>query len=195
MVAGDGSGALSWKKLSKEEIYRGAVFTVFEQTSSGPEGRKGTFQVLEARDWAVVVPLLRKESEAQFLMVRQYRHGSDESSLEFPGGVIEEGEAPDKAAARELAEETGWIPSVLLHAGTVFPNPAIQSNRFHVYLALDPYPAVDRNLDEDEVVDALLMPAKAVHDGMGEGELSHALMATALFLAEKCMLKHGIAAY
>ncbi|HWR10718.1 MAG TPA: NUDIX hydrolase [Rectinemataceae bacterium] len=195
MVAGDGSGALLWTRLSKEEVYRGAVFSVFEQRSSGPEGREGRFQVLEARDWAVVVPLLRKGPEAQFLMVRQYRHGSDKSSLEFPGGVIEAGESPEKAAARELAEETGWIPSVLYHAGTVFPNPAIQSNRFHVYLALDPFPAVDRNLDEDEVVDALLMSAKAIHEGMGEGELSHALMATALFLAEKCMRLNGIAAY
>lgn len=194
MVAGDGSGALSWTTVSKEEMYRGSVFTVFEQTSRGPEGREGRFSVLEARDWAVVVPLVRAEGEAQFLMVRQYRHGSDTASLEFPGGVVETGEAPEKAAARELAEETGWVSSAMYHAGTVFPNPAIQSNRFHVFLALDPHPAVERNLDEHEVVDALLIPAKIIRDGMGEGELSHALMATALFLAEKCMRKLGISA-
>ena len=121
MVAGDGSGALSWTTVSKEEMYRGSVFTVFEQTSRGPEGREGRFSVLEARDWAVVVPLVRAEGEAQFLMVRQYRHGSDTASLEFPGGVVETGEAPEKAAARELAEETGWVSSAMYHAGTVFP--------------------------------------------------------------------------
>lgn len=195
MVAGDGSGALSWTTVSKKEVYRGGVFTVFEQTSRGPEGREGTFSVLEAKDWAVVVPLVRQGTEPQFLMVRQYRHGSDTSSLEFPGGAIEPGENPEVAAARELAEETGWVPSALYHAGTVFPNPALQSNHFHVYLALDPYPAVERNLDEHEVLDAILLPARQVRDGMGEGELSHALMATALFLAEKCLKKNGIASY
>jgi len=151
--------------------------------------------VLEARDWAVVVPLVRKGEHAQFLMVRQYRHGADTSSLEFPGGVIEPGETPEEAAARELAEETGWVPTALYHAGTVFPNPAIQSNHFNVFLALDPFPAVERNLDEQEVVDAILVPVREVRDGMGEGELSHALMATALFLAEKCMRKNGISVF
>jgi 8-oxo-dGTP pyrophosphatase MutT (NUDIX family) len=181
--------------LSRKEVYRGGVFTVFEQTSLGPEGRKGRFSVLDARDWAVVVPLVGRGADAQFLMVRQYRHGSDRSSLEFPGGVVEKDEAPEKAAARELAEETGWIPGTIWHAGTVFPNPAIQSNRFHVFVALDPYPAVGRNLDEHEVVDALLVPAGKVREGMGEGELSHALMAAALFLAERCLRAKGIAAY
>ncbi|HWP69051.1 MAG TPA: NUDIX hydrolase, partial [Rectinemataceae bacterium] len=113
MVAGDGSGALAWTMLSKKEVYEAGPFTVFEQTSRSPDGREGRFSVLEARDWAVVVPLLRGGPEAQFLMVRQYRHGSDRSSLEFPGGVIEKGETPEKAAVRELAEETGWKPSAL----------------------------------------------------------------------------------
>lgn len=195
MVAGDGTGALAWSTVSKKEKYKGGVFTVFEKQSRGPDGREGRFSVLEARDWAVVVPLIGRGPEAQFLMVRQYRHGSDQSSLEFPGGVIEPGEAPEDAAARELAEETGYIPSTLLLAGTVFPNPAIQSNRYHVFLALDPYPAVERKLDEHEIVDALLYPAKVIRDGMGEGELSHALMSAALFLAEKCLGRNGIEAY
>lgn len=195
MVAGDGSGSIEWTTVSKEERFRTSVFTVFEQRSRGPEGREGRFSVLEARDWAVVVPLLAKGPESQFLMVRQYRHGSGRPSLEFPGGVIETGEAPDAAALRELTEETGWVPSSLHHAGTVYPNPAIQSNRFHVFLAIDPKPSVEQNLDEDEVVDALLMPAGAVRDQMGEGELSHALMATALFLADRCARRLGVEAF
>jgi hypothetical protein len=50
---------------------------------------------------------------------------------------------------------------------------------------LNPHPAVERNLDDQEVVDALLVPADFVRSTMGEGEMSHALMVTALFLAEK----------
>ena len=193
MVAGDGSGSLAWKNLSRKEVYSGQVFTVFEKLSEGPEGLKGKFSVIEARDWAVVVPLVTTSGSPEFLMVRQYRHGSDGSSLEFPGGTVEKGEEPRAAAARELAEETGWASDTILHAGSVYPNPAIQSNHFHVFLALDPRPSVSRNLDEHEVVDALLVPASSVMDGMGEGEMSHALMATALFLVEKLARKLGLA--
>ncbi|MEW6549254.1 MAG: NUDIX hydrolase [Spirochaetota bacterium] len=184
MVAGDGSGSLAWTDISRIEKYKAGVFTVFEKKSQAPDGRIGTFSVMDANEWAVVVPLIRHPKE-EFLMVRQFRHGSNASSLEFPGGVVEAGEDPKDAAARELAEETGWISSSILHAGTVYPNPAIQSNRFHVFLALDPHPAVERDLDDQEVVDALLVSADFVRSTMGEGEMSHALMVTALHLAEK----------
>lgn len=187
MIAGNGDGALKWKTLSSRETYRCGVFTVHERRSQGPDGRVGTFSVLSAKDWAVVVPYVRKPDGDCFLMVRQYRHGADQVSLEFPGGVVEPGEDPLHAASRELSEETGWMSDTILHAGTVFPNPAIQDNRFHVFVALDPRPAVARNLDEHEIIDAHLMPVEEIRRAMGEGEMRHALMVTALFLAERLL--------
>lgn len=192
MVAGDGSGSIVWQTVSQKEAYRGHIFTVFEKTSRGPDGRQGTFSVLKSRDWAVVVPLVRSEKGDNFLMVRQYRHGADAISLEFPGGVIEPEESPIDAARRELAEETGWVSDDVTQIADVFPNPAIQSNHFHIFLALNPISAVNRNLDEHEIVDAVLVPVTEVWEMMGVGEYRHALMATALFMAEKALFKRGI---
>jgi 8-oxo-dGTP pyrophosphatase MutT (NUDIX family) len=185
MIAGDGNGARKWMTLSSRKVYECNVFSVYERQSQGPDGRTGHFAVMEAKDWAVIVPYVRTEQGASFLMVRQYRHGADAVSLEFPGGVIEPGEEPAHAAARELAEETGWVSERVLHAGTVFPNPAIQDNHFHIYVALDPEPKVDRHLDENEIIDAHLVAADEVRRRMGEGELQHALMVTALHLADR----------
>ncbi|MCE5257218.1 MAG: NUDIX hydrolase [Spirochaetaceae bacterium] len=185
MVAGDGSGALSWKTISKKEAYRAKVFTVFEQTSMGPNGKKGTFSVLEASDWAVVVPVVEKPEGDQFLMVRQYRHGADCVSLEFPGGVIEKGESPEAAAARELAEETGWTSSEIYALGSVCPNPAVQSNHFHIFIAMNPHASSQQALDENEIIDAIMLPAEEIRQRMGKGELCHALMVTALFFADR----------
>ncbi len=185
MVAGDGSGALAWTTVEEKKVFSCPVFDVSERISRGPDGRTGRFSVIEAHDWATVVPLVRRDDGDYFLMVRQYRHGSDEVSLEFPGGVVEDGEAPYAAAVRELGEETGWASGNIIHAGTVFPNPAIQGNLYHVFLALEPEPYGARNLDEHEIVDALLVPADEVRSMMGTGECRHGLMITALFLAER----------
>ena len=60
--------------------------------------------ILEFRSWANVVALTK---DAEVVLVRQYRHGVCESLLEFPGGVVEDGEDPPDGAKRELLEETG----------------------------------------------------------------------------------------
>lgn len=185
MVAGDGSGALRWRTESKKEVYRANVFTVFEQTSVGPNGKRGKFSVLEAHDWAVVVPVVEAPEGDRFLMVRQYRHGADSVSLEFPGGVIETGESPTAAAARELTEETGWACEEIYELASVYPNPALQSNFFHIFVAMNPVAARKQSLDENEVIDAMFFPADEIRAKMGSGELRHALMVSALYFVDR----------
>jgi ADP-ribose pyrophosphatase len=183
----EGEGSIKWATLGRRELLRCPVFTVVERESEGPGGRKGKFVVLEARDWATVVPLVRKDGEDCFLMVRQYRHGSGELSLEFPGGVVERGEAPAAAAARELEEETGYRAESIRLAGALSPNPAIMGNTFHVFLAEGLSRSGRVELDEHEVIDSFLVPVREVRADMGTGQYSHALMATALFLADRLL--------
>lgn len=187
MVAGDGSGGQKWRELSRTTLLKGPVLTVTERRSQAPDGREGPFTVLEAPDWATVVPLLRGPQGDSFLMVRQYRHGADAISLEFPGGVMEAGEDGATAAARELEEETGYRAGRLVHAGSLSPNPAIMANTYHVYLALDLEAVGGQALDENEVVDALVVPAAEVRARMGEPPYIHALMACALLLADRAL--------
>jgi ADP-ribose pyrophosphatase len=186
---GEGEGSIKWKRLSQRELLRCPVFAVAERENEGPGGRKGRFVVLEARDWATIVPLVHREGRDFFLMVRQYRHGSDELSIEFPGGVVEQGEEPAAAAERELAEETGYAASSIRLAGSLSPNPAIMTNRFHVFLAEGLNLEGDTDFDEHELIDSFLVPVEEVRAEMGKGSYSHALMAAALFLADRLILR------
>ncbi len=130
MIAGDGNGARKWITLSSRKVYECNVFSVFEQQSQGPDGRIGHFSVMEAKDWAVIVPYVQTGQDTSFLMVRQYRHGADVVSLEFPGGVIEPGEEPAHAAVRELAERQGGCRSAYSTRAQCFPNPQFRTTIF-----------------------------------------------------------------
>src|SRR5215216_5283525 len=79
--------------------------------------------IFEFRSWANVVALTK---DGDVVLVKQYRHGVEDVLLEFPGGVVEDGEHPFDGAKRELLEETGYTASVLIEIGKIYPNPALQ---------------------------------------------------------------------
>jgi 8-oxo-dGTP pyrophosphatase MutT (NUDIX family) len=173
---------LIWKQESRGEVYKTPVFSIQESISRSPQGEPGRFTVIDAPDWAIVIPLLETERGRQFVMVRQWRYGSQCLSVEFPGGVFERGEEGGQAAARELREETGYMPGRIRKLGEMSPNPAIMSNRVHFFLAEDLQNTGRQDLDQDEYVDAPLIPVEEVIANMGKPPYIHALMASALTL-------------
>lgn len=124
---------LVWRRLSSELVADCRVFRIERRWNADPRsGRAHDFYVLDAPDWINVVPLT---SSGEVVMIEQYRHGTDEVTLEIPGGMVDDGETPREAAARELLEETGYSASKLIYLGRSRPNPAIQNNWIHTFLA------------------------------------------------------------
>jgi 8-oxo-dGTP pyrophosphatase MutT (NUDIX family) len=173
---------LAWQEESRKTVFTCPVFSVEERVCRSPNDDLKTFTVLNASDWAIVIPALETEQGRKFVMVRQWRHGSRELSLEFPGGVFEKGENAETAARRELKEETGYSAGKIRKLGEFSPNPAIMSNRVHFFLATDLSSPVGQQLDEDEYVEVETHAAEDVMNGMGKPPYTHALMGTALAL-------------
>jgi len=173
---------LIWKEESRKRIFECRVFSVRESLCRAPDNQTGVFSVIEAADWAIVVPVLKTPSGDKFMMVWQWRHGCLELSLEFPGGVFEPGENPEEAASRELLEETGYRAGKIRKLGEFSPNPAIMSNKVHFFLAEDLEDTGKQGLDADEFVEVELVDIDAVCKGMGKPPYIHALMGTALAL-------------
>lgn len=113
-------------------------------------------------------------------MVRQYRHGADMITMEFPAGLVERGEEPRDAALRELREETGYRAERLVPLGELRPNPSFMTNRCFTFLAEGLRPAGGSTPDALESLDSLVLPVGEVKARMGTGELVNALTMVAL---------------
>ena len=170
----------SWERKGSRPRGDYRVFTVREDHVVSPvSGDEYRFFVIEANDWINVIPIT---TDGRLVCVRQYRHGTQEITLEIPGGVVDDGEGPLAAAERELIEETGYEPDEMVYLGTVDPNPAIQNNRCHTYLAKNCRLVREQNLDGAEEIDVELIDPGDVPALVREGKIAHALVVAAFYL-------------
>ncbi len=142
-------------------------------------GESFDFIVLEAPVWVNVIPIT---PENEIVLVRQYRHGIRENTLEIPGGLVENKDAPELTAARELEEETGYRSDSVIHLGWVYPNPAVQNNRCHTCLAGNAVRTGSQRQDDREDIEVVLCPVADIPDLIRQGQISHALVIAAFHL-------------
>ena len=172
---------LLWKEKSRKNLNNCRIFDLYQVNKISPKGESGMFYMLDTPDWITVIPLITDKNGIDcFLMVEQYRHGSNEITLEFPAGMIDEGELPIDAVKRELLEETGYSPGEVIEIGAVSPNPAFMNNISYTYIAKDINFIGDQNLDDDEFIHFHLIPTAEVVKKMGTGVYSNGIMMMAL---------------
>ncbi len=179
------TGSLMWKEAGEPQLlWEGPVFSIQGFPRINPAGLKRNMIVCDAPSWVTVIPELpgKGRDEPEFLMVRQYRHGSGALSCEFPAGVIDPGEEAVEAAARELREETGYSAGQMIEIGSINPNPAFMNNRSTTFLALDlKKTEKGLDLDENEFLDFRIEAFEHVAAHMGLGEYDSAIMVQAWF--------------
>jgi len=147
-----------------------------------PQGGKvGTYYVLELKDWVNCIAI---DENDNVLMLRHYRHGVQKYIMEFIGGGMEEGESPEKAARREVEEETGYTGGFFFHVGTSYPNPANHTNRVHTFLAVGGKTSQDQNLEVGETIHVEKIPFKTAIKEMSKPNTVYpAIYIAALFHA------------
>jgi 8-oxo-dGTP pyrophosphatase MutT (NUDIX family) len=167
-----------WRREGREEVHDFEILRVRRFSARSPRTRElHPFTLIECPDWVNVVALT---VEGEIVLVRQYRHGVGASTLELPGGVVDPGEDPARAAVRELAEETGYAGDAPVLLGVVEPNPAIQTNRCRTYLIERCRPAGAPAPDAGEDLEVLTLPPEEVLRAARDGRITHALVLCAL---------------
>ncbi len=171
---------LAWRRERSEQIADCRVFKVRRDLSADPRGgRSHDFYVIEAPDWINVIPMT---GAGEVVLIELYRHGSEQISLEIPGGMVDPGEEPRETASRELLEETGYEAREVVFLGKTRPNPAIQNNWIHTFLARGcEYRHEPLNHGTEQTRVRLARP-ESVPALIASGEISHSLVVTAFHL-------------
>jgi len=169
-----------WPLLASKVISAFPIYTLRQDRRRSPRtGKDHDFLVIDSRDWINVVPVT---PTGNLVLIRQFRHGTASLVWEIPGGMMdEEDDSPKEAARRELLEETGYEPEEMEFLGAVHPNPAIQNNRCHTFLARDVCLRQTQRLDGSEDIEVREAPWSEVSRMVDQGEISHSLVLTALF--------------
>ena len=139
------------------------------------------FYRIESPAWVNVVALTEDE---ELVMVRQWRQGLRAVTLEIPGGLVDPGETPAEAGARELLEETGFRADRMTSLGSINPNPALFANRCHMQVAQGcvRVAEIQNSATEETIVE--LLPQAALPDLLRSGGIDHALVVAALYAYE-----------
>ena len=174
------TGPKRWKLLRHEGHATTRIFEVSRAIYLHPDRTKEQdFFVIKAPDWVNVIALT---TDHRLVLVRQFRYGINEFSVEIPGGVIDEGEDCVAAGLRELREETGYVGGVARLLGSVHPNPAMQNYRCHLVLVENASLQADLEWDPDEEMETITLPVDEVYAMAYRGEITHAMVLDALLL-------------
>ena len=168
-----------WQVLSSQYLARKPWLTMRQDRVRLPGG--GVIEeyfVWEYPPWCNVVALT---TDRRVVLVRQYRHALGRVHFELPGGVCDAADATSLASARrELLEETGhgggdWRPLMV-----VAPNPALQTNVVHCFLATGVERLRDPGTEATEEVSVHRLPLDEVRRLVLDGEVIQALHAAPL---------------
>lgn len=157
-----------WLRVREEKIRTGSGVVLDE------------FHVIESPNWAATICLTE---ERELVLVEQYRHGHGGLSLEFPAGVVDEGEGTRAAAERELLEETGYVAEDWRSLWRTRPEPARHEQWAEFFVARGARHVRPQDLDPAESVRVVTLPVDSLEPILNR--MVHAVHVGALLLAQR----------
>jgi 8-oxo-dGTP pyrophosphatase MutT (NUDIX family) len=156
--------------LHSKPIYENPWLKVREDRVTRTGGQETTFGVVTMKPGVTVLPI---DDSDQVYLVREFKYGVAEPSLEAMSGAIESGETPERTGLRELGEEIGLVAASWVDMGVVNPFTTVVSSPNHMFLARD-LSETRRSPDAGEQIETVKMPFSEALEAVLKGTITHA---------------------
>jgi ADP-ribose pyrophosphatase len=167
--------------MARTIVHRGRKIQVAVDVEPGPRG--GTIQ----RDVVLhpgAVAILPLTNDGRVCLLRNHRFIVGEVLWEVPAGTLEAGEPVDVAAARELAEETGYSASSWRRLAEFYPSPGVLSEKTILFVARDLTAGAMRPEDDEQLEPVLVSLDEAMRLAL-DGTIRDAKTLVALLLWDR----------
>jgi ADP-ribose diphosphatase len=151
---------MSYKHIKKEKVFENKHFAIYEEDLILPNGNQVRWTFV--KDY-ISVGVIAFTPEGKLLLVKQYRPALKQELVEIPAGLVDPGEDVEKAALRELEEETGYRAKKITKVCEYFRSPGISSSKMFIYIAED-LVKTNQNLDEDEFLEVLEIEVEEIDE-------------------------------
>jgi ADP-ribose pyrophosphatase len=167
--------------MARQILYTGRKIQVALDVTVNADGTPVRRDVVLHPGAVAILPLIDDE---QVCLIRNERMVVGETLLEIPAGTLEPPEAPEAAAVRELAEETGYRAGRWDKLTEFYPSPGVLNERTHLFLARELTPGA-MNLDHDEHIHPEIVAWRQALSWVREGVIRDAKTMIAILLWER----------
>jgi ADP-ribose pyrophosphatase len=174
-----------WPILTREYLYRSPWRNFVVERLRTQTGDEFEYSYVEAHDAVFVVPLT---VDGQIVLIRQYRVPVRDWVWEIPAGGLD-GEPPEEAARRELAEEIGGTCTGLEPIGAWYGSPAVVRSRGYGFLATGVTLGESRP-EPTEALEIVPVAAEQAFEWARTGRIGAASSGFALLLCEPLIRRH-----
>jgi len=174
---------MGFKRVYTKKTYQSKIFELeFRDYLDDNNELHENIAALLSSDAANVIPVTNGNN---VLLVKQYRFGIEDYTIEIPGGLCEQAEDKRLAVKRELLEETGYSAEYWQYLGSVYSNPVFITSEIHHFIAFGATKTTQQELDFDEEIELLEMPIKELLEKLDAGFFKHPHTVSAFNLARK----------
>ena len=143
-----------FKILHSETIFDEQYCNIEKQRVILPNGKEADWFIRHSGPAVVVIPEMKS---GEIYLQKTYKHGCGKIVVEFPAGLVDPGEEPIYAAARELKEETGLVAEELIPLGQCAADATGSNMTYYFFFAKNCEKVSELALDDSEQIEPFIV--------------------------------------